>query len=153
MSSTEQESKKAKRSTFLMENAIISSVHAAEEDLDIGINANNEQCSSNKDKDDVISSQSNSPNELTTFESNVSPTLMPLSTIEDQTSDVATKTDNDETLKIANITTEQSSYTLQESRSGNVHHTPVTARDKLCKWLADVEKKKTTRKVKHDCAM
>eukprot|EP00957_Ditylum_brightwellii_P055138 4179052-Ditylum_brightwellii.AAC.1 len=69
------------------------------------------------------------------FEGNVSSTLMPLSTIEDETSDVGTKIDKDETLNIANITTdgdkrilndneeteerkeEQSSCTLQESRS------------------------------------
>eukprot|EP00957_Ditylum_brightwellii_P157813 12011989-Ditylum_brightwellii.AAC.1 len=70
MSSTEQESKKAGRSTFLAESAIISSVHATEEDLDVGINASNEQYSSNKDKDDVINSQSNSSSELTTFEGN-----------------------------------------------------------------------------------
>eukprot|EP00957_Ditylum_brightwellii_P198309 15111934-Ditylum_brightwellii.AAC.1 len=52
VSSTEQESKKAERTTVLAENAIISSVHATEEDLGIGINASNEQCSSKEDNDD-----------------------------------------------------------------------------------------------------
>jgi hypothetical protein len=53
---------------------------------------------------------------------------------------------------MANITTVQSSCISQESRSRNVHHSPVTTREKLCEWFADVEKK-ATRKVKHDCAM
>eukprot|EP00957_Ditylum_brightwellii_P100902 7690446-Ditylum_brightwellii.AAC.1 len=78
MSSTEQESKKAERTTVLAKNTIISSVHATEENLDIGIDASNEQCSSKEDNDDDINSQSNSPNELTTFEGNVTPTIMPL---------------------------------------------------------------------------
>eukprot|EP00957_Ditylum_brightwellii_P122527 9343955-Ditylum_brightwellii.AAC.1 len=78
---------------------------------------------------------------------------MPLSTTDDETSDVVTKTDNDKTLQMANITTVQSSCTLQESRSRNVHQSPVTTCEKLCEWFEDVEKKKTTRKGKHDCAM
>jgi hypothetical protein len=43
MSSAEQESKKAERTTVLTKNAIISSVHATKEDLDIAMNASNEQ--------------------------------------------------------------------------------------------------------------
>eukprot|EP00957_Ditylum_brightwellii_P007174 544858-Ditylum_brightwellii.AAC.1 len=78
MSSAEQESKNAKSTIVLAKNAIISRVHATKEDLDIGMNASNEQCSSKEDNDDGMNSQSNSPNELTTLEGNVTPTIMPL---------------------------------------------------------------------------
>eukprot|EP00957_Ditylum_brightwellii_P189117 14395583-Ditylum_brightwellii.AAC.1 len=105
MSSAEQESKNAESTTVLANNAIISSIHGSKEDLDIAMNASNEQCSTIEDNDDGIHSQSNSSNELTTLEGNVTPTIMPLSTIDDETSDVLTQTDNDNTLQMANITT------------------------------------------------
>eukprot|EP00957_Ditylum_brightwellii_P148776 11326523-Ditylum_brightwellii.AAC.1 len=96
---------------------------------------------------------------------------MPLSIIEDETSDVGTNIDKDETLNIANLTTEndkhilkdnkqteerkgeQSSCTLQESRSCNVDNTPITMCGKLCKWFAAVETKLTTGEGKQDCDM
>ena len=54
VSSTDQEDKKAERSIVLAENVIISSVHASKEDFDVGINATDEQCNSNSEKDGVI---------------------------------------------------------------------------------------------------
>eukprot|EP00957_Ditylum_brightwellii_P098747 7522421-Ditylum_brightwellii.AAC.1 len=54
MSSTDQEDKKPEVNTLLVENAIISSVHASKEDFDVGINATDEQCNSNSEKDGVI---------------------------------------------------------------------------------------------------
>eukprot|EP00957_Ditylum_brightwellii_P157486 11986224-Ditylum_brightwellii.AAC.1 len=72
MSLTDQEDKKAERNALLMESAIISSAHASKEDFDVDINATDEQRNSDSDKDDVIKSQSNSPNELTMFRGNVS---------------------------------------------------------------------------------
>eukprot|EP00957_Ditylum_brightwellii_P084429 6420036-Ditylum_brightwellii.AAC.1 len=78
MSSTDQEDKKPETNTLLAENAITLGVHASKEDFDVGINATEEQCDSDIDKDDIIKLQSNSPNELTTFKGNVSAALMPL---------------------------------------------------------------------------
>eukprot|EP00957_Ditylum_brightwellii_P058745 4454063-Ditylum_brightwellii.AAC.1 len=117
------------------------------------MNASNEECSRKEGNDDDIHSQSISSNKLTTLEGNLTPTIMPLSIIDDETSDVVTQTGNGNALQMANITTVQSSCTLQKSSSSNVYHIPVTIREKLCTWFADIKEKKPTRKGNHDCAM
>eukprot|EP00957_Ditylum_brightwellii_P009654 727405-Ditylum_brightwellii.AAC.1 len=96
---------------------------------------------------------------------------MPLGIIEDETTDIGTKIAKDKTSNISNITTEgdkhimednepteeskeeQPSCTLQESRSYNIDDTHNTTCDKLCVWLAYVEKKLATGKGKKYFAM